>query len=190
MSSKQYTDEFKIEAVRQVTERGFKVAEVAERLGISTHSLYAWLRKFGKPSVVQRADLDQNAEIRRLKAELRRVTEERDIPKKPQRTLPRGKGEVRVHACACSGIPALCHVSGVQGEPCRLLRLAEIAAERTCQGRGTATGADQAPMAGQRERVRACDVPTEIFELVALVCFGGNARVQREAADLAGIALR
>ncbi|WP_159088842.1 transposase, partial [Xanthomonas fragariae] len=32
MSSKRYTDEFKIEAVRQVTDSGFKVAEVAERL--------------------------------------------------------------------------------------------------------------------------------------------------------------
>ncbi|KOB49828.1 transposase, partial [Xanthomonas arboricola] len=48
MSSKRYTDEFKIEAVRQVTDRGFKVAEVAERLGVTTHSLYAWLRRFGK----------------------------------------------------------------------------------------------------------------------------------------------
>ncbi|WP_150115862.1 transposase, partial [Xanthomonas phaseoli] len=27
MSSKRYTDEFKIEAVRQVTDRGFKVAD-------------------------------------------------------------------------------------------------------------------------------------------------------------------
>ncbi len=58
MSSKRYTDEFKIEAVRQVTDRGFKVAEVAERLGVTTHSLYAWLRKFGKPGVVQRAEAD------------------------------------------------------------------------------------------------------------------------------------
>ncbi|WP_155738275.1 transposase, partial [Xanthomonas arboricola] len=57
MSSKRYTDEFKIEAVRQVTDRGFKVAEVAERLGVTTHSLYAWLRKFGKPGVVQRAEV-------------------------------------------------------------------------------------------------------------------------------------
>ncbi|MCC8485378.1 transposase, partial [Xanthomonas campestris] len=52
MSSKRYTDEFKIEAVRQVTDRGFKVAEVAERLGVTTHSLYAWLRTFGKSGVV------------------------------------------------------------------------------------------------------------------------------------------
>lgn len=90
MSSKRYTDEFKIEAVRQVAERGFKVAEVADRLGITTHSLYAWLRKFGKPDVVQRAELDQSAEIRRLKAELRRVTEERDILKKAAAYFAKG----------------------------------------------------------------------------------------------------
>ena len=36
MSSKRYTEEFKIEAVRQVTERGYSVAEVAGRLGMTT----------------------------------------------------------------------------------------------------------------------------------------------------------
>ncbi|WP_242450508.1 transposase, partial [Xanthomonas citri] len=90
MSSKRYTDEFKIEAVRQVIDRGFKVAEVAERLGVTTHSLYAWLPKFGKPGVVQRAEVDQSAEVRRLKAELRRVTEERDILKKGRHVLCQG----------------------------------------------------------------------------------------------------
>ena len=38
--SKRYTDEFKVEAVKQVVERGCSVQEVAERLGISTKSLY------------------------------------------------------------------------------------------------------------------------------------------------------
>ncbi len=90
MSSKRYTDEFKVEAVRQVTDRGFKVAEVAEHLGVTTHSLYAWLRKFGKPGVVQRAEVDQSAEVRRLKAELRRVTEERDILKKAAAYFAKG----------------------------------------------------------------------------------------------------
>ncbi|QNM61540.1 transposase [Xanthomonas hortorum pv. vitians] len=90
MSSKRYTDEFKIEAVRQVTDRGFKVAEVAGRLGVTTHSLYAWLRKFGKPGVVRRAEVDQSAEVRRLKAELRRVTEERDILKKAAASFAKG----------------------------------------------------------------------------------------------------
>ncbi len=90
MSSKRYTDEFKIEAVRQVTNRGFKAAEVAERLGVTTHSLYAWLRKFGKPGVMQCAEVDQSAEVRRLKAELRRVTEERDILKKAAAYFAKG----------------------------------------------------------------------------------------------------
>ncbi|MBB4132053.1 transposase [Xanthomonas campestris] len=90
ISSKRYTDEFKIEAVRQVTDRGFKVADVAERLGVTTHSFYAWLRTFGTPGVVQRAEMDQSAEVRRLKAELRRVTEERDILKKAAAYFAKG----------------------------------------------------------------------------------------------------
>lgn len=47
MSKKQrYPEEFKIEAIRQVTERQHPVAEVAARLGVSTHSIYAWLKRY------------------------------------------------------------------------------------------------------------------------------------------------
>jgi len=49
MSNPRYPEEFKIEAVRQVTERGLPVAEVASRLGMSTHSLYAWVKRYSKP---------------------------------------------------------------------------------------------------------------------------------------------
>lgn len=45
MASKRFTDEFKAEAVKQVSERGYPVTEVAERLGVSSHSLYGWLRE-------------------------------------------------------------------------------------------------------------------------------------------------
>lgn len=93
MSSKRYTDEFKIEAVRQVTDRGFKVAEVAERLGVTTHSLYAWIRTFGKPEVVQRAELDQSAEIRRLKWEL--LSRKQDCDIQDLRGLGPGEGPFR-----------------------------------------------------------------------------------------------
>ena len=82
MSSKRYTEEFKQEAVRQVLDRGYSVAEVAERLGTSTHSLYAWLKRYGDSSQQQATLGEQERENRRLKAELRRVTEERDILKK------------------------------------------------------------------------------------------------------------
>jgi transposase len=43
-----FTDEFKQDAVAQVVERGYAVSEVAERLGISTRSLYAWKAQFSK----------------------------------------------------------------------------------------------------------------------------------------------
>jgi len=49
MSNPRYPEEFKIEAVKQVTERGLPVAEVAARLGMSTHSLYAWVKRYSKP---------------------------------------------------------------------------------------------------------------------------------------------
>lgn len=90
MSSKRYTDEFKIEAVKQVTERGFPVREVAQRLGVTTHSLYAWKAKFGGPDVVQRAAQDQSVEIRRLQAQVKRLTEERDILKKAAAYFAKG----------------------------------------------------------------------------------------------------
>lgn len=45
MGSSRSTPEFKAEAVRQVLERGYSVKEVAERIGVSSHALYIWVRK-------------------------------------------------------------------------------------------------------------------------------------------------
>ena len=45
MKGCRYTAEFKAEAIKQITERGYGVVEVAKRLGISDKSLYAWLKK-------------------------------------------------------------------------------------------------------------------------------------------------
>ena len=78
MGRASFSDEFKRDAVAQITERGYPVAEVSQRLGVSQHSLYAWKRKFSQPS----SGDDRDAEIRRLKRDLTRVTEERDILKK------------------------------------------------------------------------------------------------------------
>ena len=81
-SGKRHTEEFKIEAIKQVTERGYSVADVAERLGTTTHSMYAWLKRYGEQSPQQANKVDDQATIAELKAELRRITEERDILKK------------------------------------------------------------------------------------------------------------
>jgi transposase len=82
MSGLRYTEEFKRDAVSQVTDRGYSVREVAKRLGINTRSLYDWKSLYHKPKPEREQDAMQASEVCRLKAELARVTEERDILKK------------------------------------------------------------------------------------------------------------
>lgn len=84
MSKPRYTVEFKAEAVKQVTDRGYSVAEVADRLGVSTHSLYAWLRAAGTSRQQRKTDDLESLrrENARLKSELARAEEERAILKK------------------------------------------------------------------------------------------------------------
>ena len=79
MGKANFSDEFKRDAVAQITERGYPVAEVSQRLGVSQHSLYAWKRQLARQVS---GDAGKDAEIRQLKRELARVTEERDILKK------------------------------------------------------------------------------------------------------------
>ena len=84
MSSARYTPEFKDEAVRQVVDRGHSVAEVAERLGVSSHSLYNWIKavKPGKNEQQTQELNEAKSEILKLRAQLRRAEEERDLLKK------------------------------------------------------------------------------------------------------------
>lgn len=77
MSNNKYHQEFKDEAVRQVVDKGFSVPDVAKRLGVSDKSLYYWVSKAKIPSVKSA----EQEEIRKLKTELKRVTEERNILK-------------------------------------------------------------------------------------------------------------
>ena len=87
MSKQRYTPEFKDEAVRQIIDRGHSVADVSERLGVSAHSLYKWVNAV-KPSENEKDNTEliaAKSEILKLKAELRRTEEERDILKKAAR---------------------------------------------------------------------------------------------------------
>ena len=79
---KRYTDEFKKEAVKQVTDRGSSVSDVAMRLGTTTHNLYLWLRKYVGRTPRQADKAELTVEKARLKADLKRMTEECDILKK------------------------------------------------------------------------------------------------------------
>ena len=109
MSAKRYTEEFRIEAVKQVTDRGHPVAEVASRLGVTTHSLYQWIKRYRVPPAEREAAQDQQTEVRRLKAELKRVNEERDILKKAAAYFAR-TSECGTHLFGNSSTASLCGV--------------------------------------------------------------------------------
>jgi len=81
-SSKRYTEEFEIEAIKQVTERDYSVADANDRPDTPTYSLYAGLKRYGERSTQQANKSDEQTTIVELKAALRRITEERDMLKK------------------------------------------------------------------------------------------------------------
>lgn len=82
MSGQRYPEEFKIEAVKQVTERGHSVADVSERLGVTSHSIYNWMKKYRPKAPELQTKSDESAKIKALEKELKRITEERDILQK------------------------------------------------------------------------------------------------------------
>ncbi|WP_219847037.1 IS3 family transposase [Raoultella ornithinolytica] len=92
MGTPRFTPEFKEEAVRQITERGYSVAEVSDRLGVSAHSLYKWLRAIKPDNSEQHARdlLEAKSEILKLRVQLKRTEEERDILKKGRAVLCKG----------------------------------------------------------------------------------------------------
>lgn len=91
MGTPRFKPDFKEEAVRQITERGYSVAEVFDRLGVSAHSLYKWLRAIKPDNSEQHARdlLEAKSEILKLRAQLKRTEEERDILIKAARYFAR-----------------------------------------------------------------------------------------------------
>ena len=83
MKRTQYAAEFKIEADKQVIDKGHSVVDVAKRLGIGEGLLYTWVRKSAQSEQPLAGDIKVlRDEDSKLKAELRRTAEERDILKK------------------------------------------------------------------------------------------------------------
>lgn len=83
---KYYDREFKVNAVRLVTERGRPVAEIARDLGINENMLWRWRKELAEEpeqAFPGKAHLqDKDEEIRQLRKELADTQEERDILKK------------------------------------------------------------------------------------------------------------
>ena len=79
---RQFDRDFKMSAVKMVTEGGHKAAEVSRSLGIHPNQLYNWKRKFsehGDKAFPGKGNLTEMAALRR---KLREVEMERDILKK------------------------------------------------------------------------------------------------------------
>ena len=85
---RQFTPEFKLEAVRKVEESGKPLTQVARELGIRADLLYSWKRKLGAASSADGAFTGNGVmtpeaeEIRRLRRRLHEVEQERDFLKK------------------------------------------------------------------------------------------------------------
>ena len=81
-----FTPEFKAEAVRLVTERGKSIAEVARELDLGESMLRAWkqaLARGGDHAFPGKGNQPApGEELRRLRAEVKRLTMERDVLKK------------------------------------------------------------------------------------------------------------
>ena len=144
MKRRTYGREFKVEAVRLVTEQGYSVSQAAESLGVSVNLLRTWREKFGRngreafPGKGRLTTTDE--ELRKLRDENRRLRMERDILKKA--TSRQTYGSPRIHAELTA-----------RGEPCsvktvaRIMRENDVVAKRRRKFRATTDSNHPFPVA-------------------------------------------
>jgi transposase len=86
MARRKHTREFKVEAVRLITERGVSYAQASRDLGVHANSLRTWVKELGAdPENAfpgQGQQKPEQAEIAVLKREVAKLKAERDILKK------------------------------------------------------------------------------------------------------------
>jgi transposase-like protein len=83
--SRRFTDDFKRDAVRLVTEEKYKFKAAAQAVGVSEKSLRDWHKKFAPPPVPCGEDAtvtELQLEVKRLRKQLKRAELEREILKK------------------------------------------------------------------------------------------------------------
>jgi transposase len=84
--NKKFTDEFKSDAVKLVTEQGYSCTEVGRRMGISHTNISRWVREHRKqmesPSSSSGSLRDLENEVKQLRKENKRLLMEREILKK------------------------------------------------------------------------------------------------------------
>lgn len=84
-SRRVYTDEFKADAVRLLEEEGYALSEASRRLGVDRSCLARWRRERraeAAPEPRPASADERDAELRRLREEVRKLRMEREILKK------------------------------------------------------------------------------------------------------------
>jgi len=83
MGRRKYSDEYKGEAVKLAQRSGVPISQTAKELGLNAEILRRWVHEFGvRPDGSRGMTPAEHSENIRLRRELKRVTEERDILKK------------------------------------------------------------------------------------------------------------
>ena len=79
---KQYSKEYKEEAVAVVLEQGYSVPEAAKLLGIASNILYRWKSKIESQPEGKSLSVDEREELKRLRKEVKNLRMEKEILKK------------------------------------------------------------------------------------------------------------
>jgi transposase len=83
---KDYTKEFKEDAVKLVIEQGYSITEVGSRLGINSNNVSRWVREYRRDQEAilsgGKTQREIETENRELRKENQRLKMERDILKK------------------------------------------------------------------------------------------------------------
>ena len=77
-----YTEDFKRDAVALVTEQGYKPSEAARSLDIGDNLIRRWKREFEEEATAARLGADEREELKRLRKENRMLRMEKEILKK------------------------------------------------------------------------------------------------------------
>jgi len=79
---REYTEDFKRDAVALVTEQGYKTSEAARSLGIGDNLIRRWKQEFEETASGKRLGEDEREELKRLRKENRLLRMEKEILKK------------------------------------------------------------------------------------------------------------
>ena len=79
---KQYSKEFKEEAVSLVREQGYSVPDAAKSLGLASNILYRWKEKYEAQLEGKILSEDERGELKQLRKEVKTLRMEKEILKK------------------------------------------------------------------------------------------------------------